>query len=447
MDCVIEAQDIWKRFRLYHDRAPTLKEKVLFRHRSNYDDLWVLKGVDLNVERGKSLGLIGQNGSGKSTLLKLLTRIIYPDQGSIKVKGKVSSLLELGAGFHPDFSGMENIYMNAAIFGLTKKEIDRKLDEIIDFSELEEFIDSPVRTYSSGMYMRLAFSIAINVEPDILMVDEILAVGDESFQKKCFNKMKSFKSKGTTIVIVSHSLNQLELLCDELAWLHDGLLVRRGVPAEVIGDYRETMFDKENQRLEAQHRQKVEQDKASCVQVDAGESIEGRSEISDTSSLTPQSKHRGDGSVEIMEVALLDHSGQPKVTYECGEPCIIEMRCRRKRPVASLVFGIAIYRNDDIWCYGTNTFIDRHPLKEEELSDEIVVRAVIDKLNLVEGEYYLNVACSDGLATEYDYWVHSKIFTVYSHIKDVGVCRLDHRWEVMGAPDSNSSLLETLENA
>lgn len=430
MEYVIEANDIWKKFRLFHDRAPTLKEKVLFSHRRKHDDLWVLKGVDLRVERGKTLGLIGQNGSGKSTLLKLLTRIIYPDQGNVKIKGKVSSLLELGAGFHPDFSGLENIYMNAAIFGLTKKEIDQKLDEIISFSELEEFIDSPVRTYSSGMYMRLAFSIAINVEPDVLLVDEILAVGDESFQKKCFNKMKSFKSQGTTIVIVSHSLGQLEMLCDELVWLHEGTLVRRGIPSEVIGEYRATMSGQENRRVEAENRQQAEHLVTDTNKLDSEENIENGESMPASTQMAAQAKRWGDGSVEITSVTLLDNSGQPKFTFESGEPCVIEMHCRRNRPVPSLVFGIAIYRNDDLWCYGTNTFIDRYTVDAGELGEVIVIRVIIDKLNLVEGEYYLNVASSDGLGSQYDHWTRSTVFTMYSNIKDVGVCRLDHQWEV-----------------
>lgn len=431
MEYAIEVQDIWKKFRLFHDRAPTLKETVLFSHRLKYDDLWVLKGVDLKVEKGKTLGLIGQNGSGKSTLLKLMTRIMYPDKGSVQVRGKISSLLELGAGFHPDFSGVENIYMNAAIFGLTKKEIDRKLDEIISFSELEEFIDSPVRTYSSGMYMRLAFSIAINVEPDVLLIDEILAVGDESFQKKCMNKMKSFKSQGTTIVIVSHSLGQLEMLCDELVWLHEGTLVRRGLPSEVIGDYRETMSGQENLRLEAENRQMSERPLEDSIIIGARENLENGDRIPFSEQLTNQAKRWGDGSVEIIDVALMDHLGRTKYTYECGEPCVIEMRCHRNRPISSLVFGIAIYRSDDILCYGINTFIDRYPVKVEELDNEIIVRVSVDKLELVEGEYYINVAAHDEYSSPYDYQTNRLRFSTYSNIKDVGVCRLEHQWSII----------------
>ncbi len=195
----IEVKDITKTFKVYYDKGHTLKEKMLFRRRRAYEERHVLNGISFEVKKGEAVGLIGHNGCGKSTTLKLLTKIMYPDSGTIEMNGRVSSLIELGAGFHPDMSGKENIFINASIFGLTKKEIDRRIDDIIAFSELEEFIDNPVRTYSSGMYMRLAFSVAINVDADILLIDEILAVGDAGFQAKCFNKLRSVKANGTTI--------------------------------------------------------------------------------------------------------------------------------------------------------------------------------------------------------------------------------------------------------
>lgn len=239
MNYAIAVNGVSKKYRLYHDYAPTLKEKLLFRkRRSSYEDLWVLKDINLHIEPGQTIGLIGQNGSGKSTLLKLITRIIYPNKGDIRVKGRVSSLLELGAGFHPDFTGMENIYLNAAIFGMARKEIDRRLDDILEFAELGDYVYSPVRTYSSGMYMRLAFSVAINVEPDILLVDEILAVGDESFQKKCFARMEQNKTKGITTVIVSHDLASIERLCDEAVWIREGKVADIGCPVDIIREYR-----------------------------------------------------------------------------------------------------------------------------------------------------------------------------------------------------------------
>lgn len=238
MSAAISVVDVRKKYRIYHDRAQTLKEKLLFAHRNRYEDLWVLKGVNLEIAEGETIGLIGKNGSGKSTLLKIMTKIIYPDSGNLVMKGKISSLLELGAGFHPDFSGMENIFMNASILGLTRTEIEAKIPDILAFSELGNFIDVPVRTYSSGMYMRLAFSIAINVEAKILLVDEILAVGDEAFQTKCFEKFKSLQQQGVTIVIVSHALNQLATICDRMIWLNEGQIVAEGNPETVVEKYR-----------------------------------------------------------------------------------------------------------------------------------------------------------------------------------------------------------------
>lgn len=242
----IVVRDLKKKFRLYHDRANSLKEKVLFWNRSKYDELNVLKGISFSIKPGEVVGLMGHNGCGKSTTLKLLTGIMYPDSGKIEIKGRISSLLELGAGFHPDLSGLENIYINASIFGLKKKEIDARLENIISFSELGEFINNPVRTYSSGMYMRLAFSVAINVNADVLLIDEILAVGDVNFQAKCFDKLMEIKNKGTTIVIVSHSTGQIEKFCNRAIWLNDGVIQKDGPSGEVCAAYMEFMQQQRN---------------------------------------------------------------------------------------------------------------------------------------------------------------------------------------------------------
>lgn len=234
--------DVYKKFKVYNDKGYSLKEKLLFWQRNNYESRLVLKGISFQIAKGEAVGLIGKNGCGKSTMLKLLSRIMYPDKGSIKINGRVASLIELGAGFHPDMSGRENIYINASIFGLTRKEIDAKLQTIIDFSELWQFIDNPVRTYSSGMYMRLAFAVAINVEADVLLIDEILAVGDIRFQEKCFQKLKEIKALGTTIVIVSHALGQIEEFCDKSIWLKDGIIAMIGTPTAIHKKYNEYML-------------------------------------------------------------------------------------------------------------------------------------------------------------------------------------------------------------
>ena len=236
-EIVISVKDLKKKFKVYIDKGKSLKEKLLFFKRNRYENRWVLNGITFQVHRGEAIGLVGKNGCGKSTTLKLLTRIMYPTSGQVKIKGRVSSLIELGAGFHPDMSGRENIYTNASIFGLTKKQIDERLEEIIRFSELEEFIDNPVRTYSSGMYMRLAFSVAINVDAEILLIDEILAVGDQHFQDKCFAKLEELAKSNMTIVIVSHSLDSIKKLCNRAIWINNGEVAKDGKCSDVISEY------------------------------------------------------------------------------------------------------------------------------------------------------------------------------------------------------------------
>ena len=258
---VIEVKNVKKKFKVFYDKGTSLKEKMLFRKRNHYEERWVLKGISINIKKGEAIGLIGKNGCGKSTTLKLISRIM-------EVKGRVSSLLELGAGFHPDMSGRENIYTNASIFGLTRKEINERIDDIIAFSELEEFIDNPVRTYSSGMYMRLAFSVAINVDADILLIDEILAVGDVSFQAKCFERLKNIKASGTTIVIVSHSMGQIEQICDRCIWIENGLIKEEGIPKFVDDHYLTLMEEKRLDRIEEEKNAKKEkQSEETAVEV------------------------------------------------------------------------------------------------------------------------------------------------------------------------------------
>ena len=237
-DIAIKVNHVYKSFNVYYDRANTLKERLLFIGRNKKrEKREILNDINIDIKKGETVALIGVNGSGKSTLLKLMTQIIFPNKGTIETHGKLTSLLELGAGFHPDFSGRENIYFNSSIFGLTKKEIDNRLDQIIEFSELGELIDNPVRTYSSGQYMRLAFSVAINVDAEILLIDEILSVGDQHFQEKCFNKMRELKKEGKTMVFVTHSMESVRNLCDRAIWLYNGKVRMDGNTDEVVNEY------------------------------------------------------------------------------------------------------------------------------------------------------------------------------------------------------------------
>ena len=269
----IEVNNIKKYFKVYYDKGSTLKDRLSSRVRSKYQRREVLKGISFEVLKGEAIGLIGKNGCGKSTTLKLLTKIMYPDEGSIELNGRVSSLLELGAGFHPDMSGKENIYMNAAVFGLSRKEIDKRVDDIIRFSELKDFIDNPIRTYSSGMYMRLAFSVAINVDADILLIDEILAVGDISFQKKCFEKLKEIKMAGATIVIVSHSLEQIQEICDRTIWIENGVIKEEGNPRKVHEHYLQDMEKNRLQRFQNEYYENIFAEQDSFEEADIKEKI------------------------------------------------------------------------------------------------------------------------------------------------------------------------------
>ena len=236
-EIAIKVRNLYKDFKLNSDKPRTLKEKLIWSRKNKVEKITILKNISIDIKKGETVALIGTNGSGKSTLLKLMTRIIYPTKGTIETHGKLTSLLELGAGFHPDFTGRENIYFNAAIFGLTKQEIENRLDEIIEFSELGDFIDNPVRTYSSGMYMRLAFSIAINVDAEILLIDEILAVGDQHFQDKCFKKLIELKESDKIVVIVTHNLSQVKKLCNRAIWIKDGSVEMDAEPEEVVKKY------------------------------------------------------------------------------------------------------------------------------------------------------------------------------------------------------------------
>lgn len=273
----IEVKNVSKSFKIYHDKANQLKDAVIFhnfRNKKKVTKRLILDDISFEVKKGEAIALIGRNGCGKSTTLKMLTRILYPDQGEIKIEGRVASLIELGAGFHPDMSGRENIFINASIFGIKAKEVEKRVDDIISFSELEEYIDSPVRTYSSGMYMRLAFAVAINVSADVLLIDEILAVGDASFQEKCFKKIRGLKESGVTIVLVSHSLGQVEKICDRVLWIEEGRIREEGVTEEVCQHYTMAMdeeriirergeLEKRNERIKQvkEEKEQKEQEK------------------------------------------------------------------------------------------------------------------------------------------------------------------------------------------
>ena len=414
---VISAKNVGKHFKIYKDKPMTLKDRTLSIVKKSYEEFWALKDINIDIHKGEAIGLIGHNGCGKSTLLKLFTRIIYPEKGTIAITGQVSSLLELGAGFHPDFTGRENIYTNASIFGMKKKEIDGLLNDIIDFSELGEFIDNPVRTYSSGMYMRLAFSVAIHVKPEILLIDEILAVGDSNFQKKCLDKITEFKKNGVTIVIVSHDLGTIERICDKAVWLDDGIIKKQGVPKLVVNAYLEQMAQNQND--------KVFRD--IDIVGDDDNSAEKAENVEEHQEEIPEANRWGNRNIEITEVALLDKDNKQRAVFNVEDSMDIVISYKVNKPVPEVCFGIGFFGTDGVQQYGTNTYIDGEAL---ELKDSGKITCSIDRLGLIEGSYWIDIAAHDERGTPFDYILKMAEFYTASPIKDVGTSRPPHKWHI-----------------
>lgn len=418
----IEVSHISKKFKVYLDKGHELKEQILSRKRRKYENREVLKDITFSVKKGEAIGLIGHNGCGKSTTLKLLSKIMYPDSGSITMRGRVSSLIELGAGFHPDMSGRENIYINASIFGLTKKEINDRLDDIIAFSELEEYIDNPVRTYSSGMYMRLAFSVAINVDADILLVDEILAVGDVNFQAKCFNRMREIKAEGTTIVIVSHSLSQIEQICERSIWIDEGIIREEGLPSKVDEDYLEYMGRRSS--MMKSKEKVIEEISASEENDSVNEETQRQEEEQDDAGVNKNN-------TKITKVYLCDENGEEKQRFRCGEKALLKIEYEADlNELDDPLIGLKFIRNDGIVCYGTNT--EREQIRCVPFKEKGVIVCAIDKLNLMSGEYWVDVAIRNCDMLPLDYAEKSCVFQMYSTINEIGIARLDHIWNFEG---------------
>ncbi|SHK68125.1 ABC-2 type transport system ATP-binding protein [Anaerocolumna jejuensis DSM 15929] len=422
----IEVKNVKKKFKVYYDKGRSLKERILFRNRNHYEERWVLNGISINIKKGEAVGLIGHNGCGKSTTLKLLTRIMYPDEGTIEIMGRVSSLIELGAGFHPDMSGRENIYTNASIFGLNRKEIDNRINDIIEFSELGKYLDNPVRTYSSGMYMRLAFSVAINVDAEVLLIDEILAVGDANFQSKCLNKLREIKAKGTTIVIVSHSLNQIEQICDRCIWIKEGLIYKDNVPSEVVYQYMDYMGEKNrNFDKTVSKKEKIQDDNTtSTPQKDTDKTTEVNTfnQPNDTSQDSSLDKI-----ASIIQAELVHEDGRTGNRFKTGEKVILQIKYSSKPELLDEpIIGLKLYRNDNIISYGTNTQNERIKV---DLKKEGVINLYIDKLNLIAGEYILDIAIRSQHMFAYDYKSHAIKFTIYNSIYEEGIIHLDHEWK------------------
>lgn len=468
-EIVIQVQNVKKKFKSYIDKATSFKERFVNPSRGKHEEVMVLKGISFEVHKGEAIGIIGKNGCGKSTTLKLLTRILYPNDGQIEIKGRVSSLIELGAGFHPDMTGRENIYTNASIFGITRKEVDLRLNDIIRFSELEDYIDNPVRTYSSGMYMRLAFAVAINVDADVLLIDEILAVGDSAFQKKCFEKLKEIKSNGTTIVIVSHSMDQMYKICDRLIWLEDGLIKDEGVPKFIGEAYLAAMEGKrldriefENQQkkselerkiLEEQERLRIEQEKEQRKQEErqqkdqekrlqeeeAGRRLDEiarmermQRELAENEKLKtvckfyqPGARKSGGDKIQYTRITIMDSSGTECNQLLTNQRYTMELEYESKEELKDIRFVIGITREDGTYCYGS--YIE---VKGKLCPKGVVTMAFQNAL--LKGKYVLDlwIETLDSVALESIYSLMPIQVDTLPYLER-GILTMEHQWKLI----------------
>jgi ABC-type polysaccharide/polyol phosphate transport system ATPase subunit len=428
----IELTNVTKVYRRYGSRHfATLKSALMQRSILNdlnpHETFHALTGVSLRVPRGSTFGVIGRNGSGKSTALKLVAGITKPTSGTVTVRGRLSALIELGAGFHPEISGRENVFINGIMLGLTKREIEKRFDEIVEFAELTDFIDEPVKSYSSGMYMRLGFSVAIHVDPEVLLVDEVLAVGDEAFTHKCLDKFADFKRRGKTVLLVTHSLGLIERLCDEAIWLDGGRKQTEGDPKRVVDAYMSSV-QRQEERFLATSDVRVQQ----AVTSDAPAGPAAPAVPSDpTADMTKAAPGRwGSRIIEIAQVGLLDAQGHAAHVFQSGDPMRLHLRVRAHQAVEDFVFGVGVFNAEGVCVYGTNTDIDE--FEPQALSGDADVFVVFDALDLVEGTYKIDVAVHRRDGGPYDYHRLLYTFRVKSRTKDVGIYRPRHHWDFQG---------------
>jgi ABC-type polysaccharide/polyol phosphate transport system ATPase subunit len=428
----IALTDVTKIYRRYSGRQfATLKSALLqrsiLRDLSPDETFPALSHVSFAVPKGVTFGVIGRNGSGKSTALKVVAGITKPTSGRVDVRGRVSALIELGAGFHPEISGRENVYINGIMLGLSKRDVAARFNDIVEFAELKDFIDAPVKTYSSGMYMRLGFAVAINVDPDVLLVDEVLAVGDEGFTHKCLDKFAEFRRQGRTILLVTHSLGLVERFCDEALWLDAGRVQAQGDPRRVIDAYLAAVEKGEDALLATATAKAVAAVAAAPAEPPPPSQPATAQPDSELKNMFQAVEGRwGSREIEIADVALIDRTGSPSFVFHSGDPMSVRLKVMAHAPATDFVFGLSLFNADGVCCYGTNTFIEE--MDPERLEGTVDVTFSIDRLDLVEGTYKLDVAVHTCDGYPYDYHRLLYTFRVKSRTPDVGIYRPSHHW-------------------
>ncbi|HEV3458170.1 MAG TPA: ABC transporter ATP-binding protein [Thermoanaerobaculia bacterium] len=447
---VIRVAELSKRFRrtLPGDRLRTLKSALVgglrTRDLPREETIPALEEVSFEVARGESFGLIGGNGSGKSTLLKLVAGMLRPTTGELAVDGRVAALIELGAGFHPEISGRENVYINGAVLGLARREIDRRYRDIVEFSGLADFMEEPVKNYSSGMYVRLGFAVAIHTDPDVLLVDEVLAVGDEAFAHRCIRRIEEFLAAGRTLLLVSHSLDLVAELCDRVLWLDRGEQRLLGDPRRVIDAYRQAVAEQEGAEHLAAARARQQREAATATGGQEGAGTAGTGSGGLAAGTGPggagpagalaaegtEVLRWGSRQAEITAVRLLGPDGSERYHLQTGDSAVFEVAARAAQPLADFVFGIAINTPRGFECWGTNT--DLEGFVPEQLTGEVTVRVICPALRLAPGDYTVDVAIHSRDGAPYDYHRRALGFTVTAATGGVGVYFPEHRWEFTG---------------
>jgi ABC-type polysaccharide/polyol phosphate transport system ATPase subunit len=429
MGSAIEIDDVSMRFRLLHRKYSSLKERMIHLGKIPYEDLWALKDVNLDINEGETFGLLGHNGSGKSTLLKCVAGILQPTRGEIRTVGRLAALLELGAGFHPDLSGRENVFLNASLLGLHRREVERKFDEIVAFSELAHAIDQQVKYYSSGMYVRLGFAVAVNMDPDILLVDEVLAVGDELFQRKCLDRVRQFQREGRTIVVVTHAADMVRQICDRAAVLDQGNMVALGTPGEAVRAYREHLLRRQ------------EYVDAAAIELEAVADI---ADLGTTNGPVPAEVQSQEGKRNLkvrIQGVRFEYAGSDTTPYlVSGQPVTIRIRYEATEPVDDLVCGIAVFDNKGWMLFGWNTDTLGVDLGRIEGSGEIAF--AIREVPLLDGTYPVTVGLhSHDEATVYDWSEQRHNFEVMSPTRAAGVIQLDVHVSVNGTSVQSRGLV------
>ncbi len=442
---VIEVSKVYRRYARKRQFA-TLKSAILdgslLADLKPDETFQALRGVSFSVPKGSTYGVIGRNGSGKSTLLKCVAGITRPTEGSVKVDGRISALIELGAGFHPEISGRENIFINGIMLGLTKKDIMRRFDEIVEFAEMQDFIDAPVKTYSSGMYMRLGFAVAVHVDPEVMLVDVVLAVGDQGFTHKCLDKFAEFRRRNKSILLVTHSLDLVEKFCDEAHWLDKGQTKGEGDPKRVVAAYVINVEDSEENELakaealrvaasakevtEAKETALTENTELSVGSVDSGEGPVSSTESGPRDGFKSDEGRWGTREIEITKVSLSGPDHETGHVFQSGDPIEVRMEVTAKEKITDFVFGLGLFNADNVCVYGTNTNLEE--FQPTEIDGNAIVSFKIDHLDLVEGTYRLDLAAHKTDGYPYDYHRLLYTFRVKSKIRDVGIYRPDHKW-------------------